>query len=113
MTGKPASFNETPFIIIKKSMFYVYYIKSKSYPEKTYVGFTRDLKQRIIDHNAGKSLYTQEFRPWTLIGLFGFDQEYKALRFEQYLKTNAGRIFLKRYVTSIQINTENTNSDYL
>jgi len=79
------------------NMFYVYYLRSKSFPDKTYIGFTSNLKQRFSDHNAGKSVYTKDFKPWGVIGFFGFDQESKALRFEQYLKSNAGRIFLRRY----------------
>ena len=78
-------------------MFYVYYIKSQLFSDKTYIGFTHNLKQRLEAHNAGKALYTKQFMPWSLIGFFGFDQEFKALKFEQYLKSNAGRIFLQRY----------------
>ncbi|MCL4361512.1 GIY-YIG nuclease family protein [Candidatus Dependentiae bacterium] len=78
-------------------MFYVYYLKSESFPEKTYIGFTSNLKQRLLDHNSGKSVYTKEFKPWNLIGFLGFNQRDKALKFEQHLKSNAGRIFLKRY----------------
>jgi putative endonuclease len=78
-------------------MFYVYYLRSQLFPEKTYIGFTSNLKQRLEAHNSGKSIYTKDFRPWNLIGFLGFDQELKALRFERYLKSNAGRIFLKRY----------------
>lgn len=79
-------------------MFYVYYLKSQSHSDRTYIGFTRNLKQRFSEHNAGKSVYTKDFKPWTIVGCFAFDQEIKALRFERYLKSNAGRIFLKRYV---------------
>ena len=78
-------------------MFYVYYLRSEAFPNKTYIGYTKNLKQRLLDHNTGKSVYTKDFKPWTLIGFLGFDQELKALKFEQHLKTNAGRIFLRRY----------------
>lgn len=78
-------------------MFYVYYLRSKSFPDKTYIGFTTNLKQRFLDHNAGKSVYTKDFKPWILVGFLGFDEELKAKRFEYYLKSNAGRIFLRRY----------------
>ena len=40
---------------------------------------------------------TKPFKPWVLVGFLGFDNESKALKFEKYLKSNAGRIFLKRY----------------
>ena len=84
-------------------MFYVYYLKSQLFPDRTYIGFTRNLKQRLSDHNAGKSVYTKEFKPWTLVGFLGFDQEPKALRFERHLKSNAGRIFISRYLATIEI----------
>lgn len=87
-------------------MFDVYYIKSTLFPPKTYIGFTHDLKQRLSDHNAGKSVYTKQFKPWVLIGFFGFDQELKALHFERYLKSNAGRIFLRRYFLAEDSNVE-------
>ena len=94
MTGKP------PFLNEKINMFYVYYLRSQSFPGKTYIGFTRNLKQRLSDHNSGKSIYTKDYKPWDLIGFLAFDQEAKALRFEQYLKTNAGRVFLRRYFSN-------------
>lgn len=78
-------------------MFYVYYLRSISYPEKTYIGFTQTLKQRFEAHNTGKSIYTAPFKPWKIIGFLGFETEIQALKFEQYLKSHAGRIFLKRY----------------
>jgi len=83
-------------------MFYVYYIRSKNFPEKTYIGFTHNLKNRLSEHNAGKSIYTKDLKPWELIGFLRFDQESKALKFEQYLKSHAGRIFLRRYFNNIE-----------
>ena len=82
-------------------MFYVYYLRSQSFPGRTYIGFTRDLKQRLLVHNSGKSVYTKDFKPWTLVGFLGFDQESKALKFERYLKSSAGRIFLRRYFSGV------------
>ena len=82
-------------------MFYVYYLRSKLFPEKTYIGFTSNLKQRLSEHDAGKSVYTKRYKPCHLIGFMAFDQELKAIKFERYLKTNAGRIFLKRWDESI------------
>ncbi len=82
-------------------MFYVYYLRSEFFPDKTYVGFTSDLKQRLQDHNAGKSVYTKQYKPWHLVGFIGFDKKFKALRFERHLKSNAGRIFIRRYFTAL------------
>lgn len=79
-------------------MFYVYYLRSIPFPIQTYIGFTQNLKDRLIAHNAGQSVYTKKDKPWKLEGFFSFETELKALRFERYLKTNAGKTFLKRYV---------------
>ena len=78
-------------------MVYDYYLRSLSFPGKTYIGYTSNLRQRFADHNAGKSIYTKNCKPWELIGFLGFDHKLKALRFERYLKTNAGKVFLRRY----------------
>ncbi len=78
-------------------MFYVYYLRSLTNFTKTYVGFTHDVQQRLGEHNIGESIYTSQFRPWTLIAYFAFDQEGKVRTFEKYLKTNAGKMFLKRH----------------
>lgn len=84
------------------AMFYVYYLRSEIFPDKTYIGFTQNLRQRLSEHNNGKSVYTRDFKPWILVGFLGFDQELKALRFERHLKTNAGRVFLRRYFKDIE-----------
>ena len=103
MTGRPLScvpIGKCRDLSLRIGMFYVYYLRSKSSPDKTYIGFTCNLKQRLLDHNSGKSAYTKQLKPWVLVGFFGFDQEAKALRFERYLKSNAGRIFLRRYFST-------------
>lgn len=79
-------------------MFYTYYLRSIPHPDKTYIGFTNNLKNRFAAHNVGRSVYTKDYLPWRLEAFFSFDTEAKARRFEVYLKTNAGKIFLKRYV---------------
>ncbi len=85
------------FIQLFNVMFYVYYLASINHPIKTYVGFTHDVEQRLQAHNSGKSTYTNQFKPWKILAYFAFDQESQARSFELYLKTNAGKVFLKRY----------------
>jgi putative endonuclease len=48
-------------------MWYVYIIRSISSPEQEYTGSAADLKQRIADHNAGRSLHTAKYAPWELL----------------------------------------------
>ena len=47
-------------------LYYVYLIQSVSAQGERYLGMTSDLKQRLQEHNAGKSSHTSKFRPWKL-----------------------------------------------
>ena len=70
-----------------------YRIHSLKYPERKYVGYSADLKQRIADHNAGKNRFTAPFRPWKFVFYAAFDTEQRARNFEKYLKTASGKAF--------------------
>ena len=78
--------------------YYVYLIRSIKFPAQTYVGFTEDLEQRIIDHNRGASVHTAPFSPWRLVSAHAFTDEAKAKAFERYLKRGSGRAFAKRHL---------------
>ena len=74
-------------------MYYVYRIHSLKYPERNYIGYSTDLKQRVSDHNAGKNRFTEPFVPWKLVFYTAFETEDRAREFERYLKTASGRAF--------------------
>ena len=57
------------------------------FPEQEYIGATADLKRRLPEHNAGKSAHTSKFKPWKLVWYCAFQEKYKALAFEKYLKS--------------------------
>jgi predicted GIY-YIG superfamily endonuclease len=76
-----------------RAMFYVYIIRSQNQPDQTYVGFTRNLKQRLLMHNQGRSPHTAKFSPWQIEFYCAFKQEDKALAFERYLKSHSGKAF--------------------
>ena len=77
-------------------MFYVYILQSIDYENRTYVGFTENLKQRLKDHNDGFSKHTNKFRPWKLVYASIFADKKKVLDFELYLKTASGKAFLRK-----------------
>ena len=66
-------------------MWYVYIIRSVSFPNQEYSGASADLRQRIADHNAGKSKHTAKFMPWELVWYSAFPNKHRALQFEKYL----------------------------
>ena len=75
---------------------YVYLIESLSAQEERYVGMTTDLKQRLREHNQGKSSHTTKFRPWKLISYIAFTNRAKAEAFERYLKSGSGHAFARK-----------------
>jgi predicted GIY-YIG superfamily endonuclease len=77
-------------------MYYVYLIRSISYPDQKYVGCTEDLENRIDRHNYGTTPHTAKYKPWGLIAFCAFDTKEKATAFEKFLKSGSGREFAKR-----------------
>jgi predicted GIY-YIG superfamily endonuclease len=80
-------------------MWYVYIIRSATSPEQSYIGTTANLRQRVADHNAGKSTHTAKFVPWKLVWYSAFHCKYKALEFERYLKSHSGKAFARKRLT--------------
>ncbi|MFA4996365.1 MAG: GIY-YIG nuclease family protein [Patescibacteria group bacterium] len=80
-------------------MFYVYVLSSTNY-KKSYVGCTDNPDRRIKEHNSGKMAFTKRFKPWELIYHEKFETLGEARKRESYLKTSAGRRFLKKILNS-------------
>ena len=78
-------------------MYYVYILKSLSNTTQTYTGFTSNLKQRFHDHNSGKSSHTEKYKPWELEFYCAFNDKYKAVEFESYLKSGSGKAFANKH----------------
>ena len=76
-------------------MYYVYCLVCETDPARRYVGFTEDLKQRVVDHNAGRNPSTAG-TDWRLKGYVAFDEKPRALAFERYLKSGSGHAFAKK-----------------
>ena len=84
----------------------VYMLQSEKHPAQRYVGVTSKLRQRIAEHNSGKSTHTDEFRPWRLVAAVWFQDEPQALTFEGYLKSGSGRAFANRHFWPAPCNRE-------
>ncbi len=74
----------------------MYIIRSIDFPGQEYTGATADLKQRLKDHNAGKSVHTAKFAPWELKCYVALPEKMRALDLERYLKSHSGRAFAKK-----------------
>ncbi len=79
---------------VRPPWFFVYVLKC----EKTstfYTGCTKNLKQRIEQHNKGEVYYTKRRMPIKLIYFEACSNKDDAFRRERYLKTGMGKRYLK------------------
>ena len=69
--------------------YFVYVIGSLKHSKpKTYVGWTKDLNERLRKHNLGKGAKSTKGRKWKIIYHEIFNSKEKAMRREYYLKKN-------------------------
>ena len=68
--------------------YYVYMLKSIEKKPVTYVGYTINLKNRIILHNKGKGAKFTRGRKWKLIYNEKYSSKNKAISREYYIKKN-------------------------
>jgi len=67
--------------------YFVYMLKCVSCKNKrTYVGYTNNLKARIIKHNSGKGAKYTRGNNWVLIYKKKFLKKSKAMSYEYFLK---------------------------
>ena len=76
--------------------FVVYILKSKSRPDKIYIGYTSDLLNRIKSHNifATKG-HTLRYRPWIVEHVDFFGSKSEAMKHEKFLKSGVGRKYIR------------------
>ena len=67
---------------------------------KYYIDSTRNLKQRIYDHQNGKSGFTSKYLPIKLKYSQKFDNHSDALKTEKYLKSLKNQKIIKSIITS-------------
>jgi len=75
--------------------YYVYILKSlKSF--SLYIGFTENLKTRLLEHNSGKNVSTKYKVPYDLIYFEGYRNKTDALGREKFLKSGSGGRFINK-----------------
>lgn len=89
MNDMPSTTTSTP------GVFFTYVLESDK-DQKKYVGFTKDLKERLKQHQKGLSFATSYRLPMRLIYFEACCDERDARRREHYLKTTGGRRFLAK-----------------
>ena len=80
-------------------MFYAYVIKSLNH-DFYYKGHCEDLDKRLKQHNSGMTESIRPYIPFKLVYKEEFNTRVEAISREKYLKSSAGRRFLKNKLTS-------------
>ncbi len=78
-------------------MFYTYVLKSKK-DNNLYIGFSNDLKKRLVEHNKGLVESTKTRRPLKLVYYEACIDKDKAILREKTLKTGFGRMYLSKRI---------------
>jgi putative endonuclease len=76
-------------------MFYIYILQSKK-DKKLYTGFSKNLRERVQQHNKGRVKITKNRLPMELVYYEAFKDETAARRQELFYKTGQGRRILKK-----------------
>ena len=79
-------------------MYWVYVLEASD--SGWYIGFTSNLKRRITEHNSGKGARTTKRKDdWKVIYCEGYTNKADAMGRERFLKSGAGRGFLKKQLS--------------
>jgi putative endonuclease len=74
--------------------FYYVYVLHNSAKNFIYIGYSENLRERVISHNKGENKSTKTYVPLELIHYEAYRNMEDAKRREDYLKTNRGRTTL-------------------
>jgi len=85
---------------------YTVYLLEGIENKRWYIGFTPiDVLKRLAKHNNGEATSTKLFRPWRLIYFESYLDRVDATGREKFLKSGAGRNFLKKQLKNYLFNT--------
>jgi putative endonuclease len=79
------------------TMYYVYILKSEI-KQRFYIGYTNNLKKRLLYHNGGKVRSTKAYRPWKIIYTEQFDDRHNAFAREKQIKSYKGGEAFKKLI---------------
>jgi len=79
-------------------MHYVYILYSASY-DKYYVGETKDVKKRLLQHNDPmQTHYTSKYQPWAVCMSIEIENRKEARKLERFIKNQKSRKFIEKLI---------------
>ena len=90
-------------LLVRAEMYYVYILISKK-DKRLYIGYTHDLKRRLVEHSRGNVESTKDRRPLELLGYEAYHCKDDAASRERYLKSGGkpSNELKLRYKSSIE-----------
>jgi|CXWL01.1.fsa_nt_gi putative endonuclease len=79
-----------------QSRFYYLYVLESQKDGNRYIGMTKDLRKRLLEHQQGKSVSTAPRRPFSLIYYEACLTYTDTKQREKYMKTTEGRRFITK-----------------
>ena len=76
------------------------YVLESLLDQAWYTGMTKDVLNRLKEHNAGKNRFTKGHRPWKIIYTEDHPDWSSTRAREKYLKTAAGKKWLLKYLSN-------------
>ncbi len=95
---------ETSDVSHPSKRFYIYILQS-CVDQGLYIGYSTDLKQRLMSHQRGEVRSTKIRKPFKLIHYEYFINSNDAKSRERYLKSGYGRDQLKQFLKNTLLNT--------
>ncbi|MBI4065049.1 GIY-YIG nuclease family protein [Candidatus Gottesmanbacteria bacterium] len=77
-------------------MYYVYILRL--HDRSLYIGYSSDLKQRLVEHQKGSVNSTKHNLPSVLIWYSAFRSKNQAIAFEKYMKSSSGFAFQNKHL---------------
>ena len=78
-------------------MFTVYILRSDK-THRFYIGYTRNLEQRILFHNAGLNKSTKHGIPWKIVYTEKFETVHESTQRENFLKKQKNTAFYEKII---------------
>jgi putative endonuclease len=95
-TGTVLYLAQSDLSVAKVTMKFYYVYVLQNFPKNyLYIGYSEDLRKRLISHNKGQNKSTKPYIPLELIHYEAYKNIDDAKRREFYLKSNRGKTTLK------------------
>jgi putative endonuclease len=82
-------------------MSYFTYILYSSKLNKHYIGHTKNIERRLLEHNSLQSSSTKSGAPWILVFLREFSTNSESIKFELKIKSMKNRKFIQDLISNV------------